>query len=169
MPDFWMNDAGTWRKAKAVWGNDGGVWRKAKEIWAKDGATWRKVFSGFTLVGGNVPADVVTLSTAPSITYQSDGTLTTTGLVGSGSWGTPTEAGVGSGFWINVAAGTGTGVMSSGTFGSWVQLSISRTWAMTAAPNGQFRSRTCPYQISSDSGGSVVVASGNLLFSSDRT
>ena len=138
------------------------------ELHYKDGGTWRKVFSGFALIGGKVNIDIFGSSTAPSVTYQTDGALSANGLTSPDSWGTPASAGVGSGYWINVASGSGTGTMS-GTFGVWLQLSTARNWTMTAAPNGQSRDRTCGYQIATDAAGANVVASGSLVFISDRT
>jgi hypothetical protein len=75
---------------------------------------------------------------------------------------------VGSTHWINVTNVSGTGTMS-GTFGSWVSLSAGSAWSMNAPTAGNALSRHCTYQISSDSGGSTIVSSGSMDFSSDRT
>jgi hypothetical protein len=79
MASFWMNNAGTWRRAANVWMNDAGTWRKARSIWINDAGTWRKIMSAMTATGpgsvtgsgggltAGVPVAVTTTSAAATV------------------------------------------------------------------------------------------------------
>lgn len=54
MPDFKVNDAGTW-KAPIPWINDGGVWKKPTKLWVNNAGTWTIVWQDVTITYN--PAD----------------------------------------------------------------------------------------------------------------
>jgi hypothetical protein len=91
-----------------------------------------------------------------TITYGNNGTFS-----GSmGNWTTPTTTGIGSSYWIRFTqtASSGTTTETGGTRGVWLSLSSGRTYGLERTENGQgYRQYTI--EISSDSGGSTIVAS----------
>lgn len=171
---FIYRDGGVWRTAKALHYRDGGVWRNLKAAWYRDGGVWRKVFQSFTaLTGVTATSSIAPGSTDPTVELRSTGEIwayeATTPLVAVASWGSPTTSGAGADFWVRATLGTGTGTITSGTFGSWTNLASTQSWTMAAAPSGQARNRTVSYEIASDSGGSNIVGGGTLYLESDRT
>ena len=104
----------------------------------------------------------------PNITFNTDGTVTP--LSGtSGSWGTPNQTGLGNFFWVRFHRTSGTGTYTGDAVDTWLALSASKQVQITAAGAGTVKTWNGTYEISSDSGGSVIVGSGNLSLSSDNT
>ena len=119
--------------------------------------------------GGFTPNGGARNSTGPgaqSISFATDGTSSGTDAT-LYTWGTPTTAGIGSMYWINFTSTGGTGT-TTGTVGSWLQLSINRFIGCANAPVSQQRTKTFTYQIASDSAGVTVVASGTISVMSDN-
>ncbi len=46
MPATYINNGGTWQRAKRIFINDNGVWRAVRGIFVNNGGTWQRVYSG---------------------------------------------------------------------------------------------------------------------------
>lgn len=96
-----------------------------------------------------------------TITYSTNGAVSITDdFSSSGSWRSPNETGIGSGFWIRWTNTSGT--LSSGTAGSWLALSSSRSFGVLFTGTNGTKTCTGTVEIATDSGGSNVVASGSV-------
>ena len=91
-----------------------------------------------------------------TLTYGDNGTFS-----GSmGNWTTPTTTGIGSSYWIRFTqtASSGTSTETGSTRGVWLQLSSDRIYGLERTATG-LGYRVYTVEISSDSGGSTIVAS----------
>jgi len=70
------------------------------------------------------------------------------------NWATPTTTGIGSSYWARVTVTSGT--LTSGTTGSWVQLSSNTTWSKNTTGTGG-ATVLFTLEIASDSGGSNIL------------
>ena len=102
---------------------------------------------------------------AASVQFDADGSYTLTGVGASASpsqWATPTQAGLGSSYWLNLTKSSGLAganfAQSSGSVGSWTNISTGLT---ITSPSGN-STVGGTFQLSSASGGSPVVASGSI-------
>jgi len=96
--------------------------------------------------------------------FGSDGSIvgatSQSGSFAVGHWTTPITGGIGSSYWIRFTetASSGAGVTVYGaTRGVWLQLSSLRTYGLSRTANG-LGYRVYTVEISSDSGGSTIVA-----------
>lgn len=94
---------------------------------------------------------------AASVSFRSDGVIDATNDSPLG-WFRPAQAGVGAGYWIRATLASGT-TPSGAALGTWLQLNVNRTWALTRLSLG---SVNCSLNISiaTDSGGTNIVATG---------
>jgi hypothetical protein len=101
----------------------------------------------------------VTLTLSTNGTWSATGSVS--GSLGSGNWASPTTSGVGNSYWVRFTRTSVdlSGGTSTGTTG-WLQLSSARSVTDTkySSSGGSFSS-VYTIQISSDSGGSTIVAS----------
>ena len=171
MSQFWYNDGTGVRLAKELYYNDGGGVRTIKEAWYNDGVGVRKVYASGGIVSPftawNPFADSAPgVSASATLTFQSNGTVTSAQSVnnfttpGSSNWYSPTTA-VGASYWIRATVTVGT--LTSGTTGSWVSLASNQSWTKSATSGAA--SVTLTLDISTDSGGSVIVltTTGNVI------
>lgn len=143
--------------------------------WNVTGSRYGRVdnkFSSGHAVRLQQPVEIVAVSSGtPStvtatITFNADGTIsgTTAGFAShtfADNWYKPTTSSIGNSYWIRATVATGTNLTSpsSGTTGTWLQLSSARAWSNTisSVTNKQTRLNI---DIASDSLGSNIVASG---------
>ena len=166
MSELWVSD-GVAHKAKQLWVHDGIFPHSAKEVWTHDGTAPRK-WSPFTVLSLNYNP---TATPGPAgLSFLADGTVASTNDI-TGNWGAPTTAGIGANYWVRLTIGGGTGTMSGAAAGVWLSMNTTNTFQINGAPFGQVRNRSCTYQISSDSVGSVsaIVAGGTAVFVSDNS
>jgi hypothetical protein len=96
--------------------------------------------------------------------FQTDGTITygnnDTFSASMGNWTTPTTTGIGSSYWIRFTqtASGGISTETGSSRGVWHQLSSLRFFGLEKVSNG-YAYRVYTVEISSDSGGSTIVAS----------
>ena len=96
-----------------------------------------------------------------TVTYNADGTWAAfDDFSTTGNWYAPTTGGVGSGFWIRWTNTSGT--LSTGTAGSWLALSTSKSFSVEFTPLSGSKSCTGTVELATDAGGSNVVASGSV-------
>lgn len=169
--ELWVRDSGnTPRKIKSMWVKDAGsVWRQLKALWIRDGSVWRKVFQYFEVTGYHYYTSLNSAAN-PTVLFASDGTVWTRNNAGalgqSDDWGLPTTTSIGSLYWIRVTFTSGNA--ATGSLGTWINISTEPVWSMTAASIGNSKVSYLAYQISTDSGGSVVVGSGTITLESER-
>jgi hypothetical protein len=179
MAAFWINDAGTWRKAVNVWINDAGTWRQAKSIWINDAGTWRNVFSQavYTAISGSESgtfSDSLYVST--KLLINTDGTWQTS-ISGSssapvvttrGSWVTPSSPTSGNTRWVKVTV-TGD-PLASGTVGSIVSLASNQIWDLHSIYTGGTPTlSTLTVVIYEDAAGTKTVSTGTVVLTSTNT
>lgn len=140
--ETWVNDSGVQRRLKEVWVNDNGVQRRLKECWVNDNGVQRCFFRSdvisigiSALLGSSVsPAN-------PSVFYSllssgvkqtSESRDGTSPAVNNSDWVTPTSSASNFECFATVL----TGSFSSGSFGSWLALTSSRTWSLTRSTTG---------------------------------
>lgn len=166
MSELWVSD-GVAHKVKQLWAHDGVVPHAAKEVWTHDGTAPRK-WSPFAVLSLNYnPVNTLGSAAPVVLTFGSDGSVVSTNDI-TGNWGTPTTAGIGANYWVNLTVVSGTGTMN-GTTAAWLSIGSPVTFRISAAPFGQIRTKNCTYQIAADSVGSVIVASGTAVFISDNS
>jgi hypothetical protein len=120
---------GTFVDVAAVKRRSGGTWITVANVYRRSGGTWIKIWPTLTIgVPGTLDASRLVASpttSVASITFNADGTYTRLNGA-SGNWATPTTGGVGAGYdirWTNVS-----GTLTSGTAGTWQNLSSARTY-----------------------------------------
>ena len=99
------------------------------------------------------------LDASAAVTFATDGTFGFTGdftTVGP-NWFDPTTTGVGSSYWVRCTVTAGTGP-TSGTTGSWLQLSSSRSWQWDRTTVGT-TTATVTWEIATDAAGANIIAS----------
>lgn len=97
------------------------------------------------------------------VTLNTDGTITIVGDSGfSGGWFNNPSSGIGSSYWVRATTVSGSG---SGTTGSWLALSTARSWSVGAAQGGNFNSWVLKLEFSTNSSGTVIVATTQLTLS----
>lgn len=131
----YVDDSGTVRKSQRVYVDDSGTVREIQRIYADDGGTVRLVFVNavVSIANQNVQRIVVDPADATaSYALESDGDIATN-LVDSGDWITP-KAAAGADYECRATVVSGT--FTSGTFGSWLALSSTRTWTLTQTTLG---------------------------------
>lgn len=127
--------------------------------------------AGFFGAGGGVTPQGFSLTAestgACAATVGSDGSVTSANALAT-AWALPLQAGIGAGYWLRCTRLSGSipgGGSSSGL--SWVSLSASIAWNITAPING-YRSSYLQIHIASDSAGAAIVATGYITLISDR-
>jgi hypothetical protein len=98
-------------------------------------------------------------SASASLSFNTDGTISVTGLDSSAgpNWRSPTLAGIGSSYWYRLTVNSGTSPTGA-SVGAWIQGSVTRTWTWTRVIPG-VTSAACTIEVSGDSGGVSVVGS----------
>lgn len=178
--NFWMNNAGTWRRAVNVWMNDAGTWRKAKAIWANDAGVWRKVFSGavFSAISGSANrTETASGSKTATLTVNRDGTwqLTTNGAGGTTisptgvqNWITPAAVDSGDSRWIKVTSVSGDPLSGSSASGVVIALTSNRSWFQTAVTSGDSFTCTFTVTIYADAGGTIQLSTGTVSLTATK-
>lgn len=122
------------------------------------------VASGTIQLSGNATGtgavDQQAISGAASLVLAGNGTSTLNSVAGN-NWYTPTTASIGTGYYINITRSGGTaGVNFNNAQGAWTNISAGGiTIGLTG---GGQRNATGTYQISSNAGGTAIVASGSI-------
>jgi hypothetical protein len=166
MPAYYINDAGTWRKAKAAYINDGTAWRKAKAIYINDAGTWRKVFAGVTVnpafyafLGNYGTSAALRTST---LTMNPDGSTSVAGAQSAWSnWLVPLSAGAGSDFWVKITLVTSSNAVFGGTMSygaTWWPLSVAQTISVRNSTSAQNSTGQFTFTFATDAAGANVVA-----------
>jgi hypothetical protein len=112
------------------------------------------------IVGTANPGDTAfaehRFETNGTMTYGTNSTFSTS----MGNWASPTTTGIGSSYWIRFTQTSSGGVSTEtgSSRGVWHQLSSQRIFGLSKVNNG-FANRIYTVEISSDSGGSTIVAS----------
>ena len=112
------------------------------------------------------PSALGEIINASSVTFTGSGlTTATNGTAMPGNWYSPTSAGIGSGYYINITKTSGlSAVAFSAAQGSWVNITSS---GLTISSNAQ-SPITGTYQLSTSVTGSPVVASGTITLSNNN-
>lgn len=92
-----------------------------------------------------------------SFTLNTNGSCANSPSTAPGNWYSPTTTSIGNNYWARVTVTSG--LLSSGTVNSWLQLNTSRTWTLQNDGFDGTLSATIKLEIASDSGGSTIVAS----------
>lgn len=141
MSGLYVNDAGTWRRIRAVWVNDAGTWRQLKAVWVNDGGTWRRVFSPVGIPDQTVsqsdvsPADVsvgIGVQNA-GLYYKLFGGATASNTLTLGEWVNPTSDASLYEVRCTVVSGSLNG--SSSATGTWLAFGSSFAWTITRTTN----------------------------------
>lgn len=131
--------------------------------------------AGPTDFGGTLYRSNFGSTCSASLTVGSDGSFSVGGTgsivsntIGSDAWYYPNLAGVGSSYWVRATLSSGS-TPSTGTMGSWQQLSSGRTWSNSSG-GGAFGSRTSTilFEVSTSSGGTPVVCSGTVTITAEH-
>jgi hypothetical protein len=115
--------------------------------------------------GTDVSAATAGGTSSASLTFNPNGTITTTTSVLDASslqptaWYTPTTTSIGNSYWVR---GTTQSGVSTGTMGTWLALTSARTWSLSVGSGGASTSVVL-FEISSSATGTPVVASGNII------
>lgn len=123
------------------------------------------------LPGGTVQSTTITPSDASAtLNFNRAGTVTSS-RAGAGStvshdWHLNPTATVGDGFWVRATLAAGT-TPTSGTIGSWTQLSATSTWNNTRTITGN-KTSTLTIELATDSGGANIVTSGTYIINADE-
>jgi hypothetical protein len=162
---------GTWRSARPYI-KVGGVWQTVQTGWIKVAGVWQKFYQNFLVALANGAIDVWSDSppgdpAVSTINFLSDGTISFSatdsdaGSTVAASWGSPTTVGIGSQYWIRITPTSGT--FSTNGASGWT--SLSATVSCTKQGNSGGASIIFTVEISTDSGGSTIVATstGNQL------
>lgn len=92
--------------------------------------------------------------------FNTDGSCTLIGSLGTNpNWYTPTTGSIGNSHWVRATVLTGS--ITSGTTGSWLQLSSARSWSRLTGTLG-VSGATVLIEIATDSGGTNIVSTGTL-------
>jgi hypothetical protein len=132
---IYIDDSGSVRKAQRIYIDDAGTVREIQRIYVDDGGTIRLVFQNavVSISDQNVQRIVVDPADATaSYALESDGDIATN-LVDSGDWITP-KAAAGADYECRATVVSGT--FTSGTFGSWLALSSTRSWTLVRTTLG---------------------------------
>ena len=117
-----------------------------------------------TLNNGTVSNVQVGASSTASITFNSNGTVSSVGNVATYTtdWIDPTSAAPDD---YEIRATISSGTMTSGTFGSWLALTSNRTWSKTQFTVGSSSAQVL-FEIRKGSGS--VLDSGTITFNVER-
>jgi hypothetical protein len=177
MPELHYHDGSAVRKAKELHYHDGTAIRKVKEAWYHDGTAVRKVFSGAAIVNPlSIPSiSYGVISTAAQsvwLNFYPDGTLqgfrNGNVLLWTANWFSPTKADAGSSYWVRATLVSGN--TPSGTLNTWLALSGTRGWTLTAPAGGSVQNRSCTLQmqIANDAAGANIVTAGSAFLNVER-
>lgn len=130
--------------------------------------------AGPTSFGGTIYGFVQDDSYAyAEVTFGSNGSISTatflytvTDSIGGDSWYAPATTGIGSSYWIRASVTSGTSPTGT-SLNTWNSLSSPATWTLEAGfpgggPTNITKSCTILVEISSNSSGSIIVASGSV-------
>lgn len=117
-----------------------------------------------TINNGTVSNFQVGASSTASITFNSNGTVSSVGNAGTYTtdWIDPTSAAPDD---YEIRATISSGTMTSGTFGSWLALTSNRTWSKTQFTVGSSSAQVL-FEIRKGSGS--VLDSGTITFNVER-
>ena len=173
-------DGGVWRTAAALHYRDAGTWRNLKAAWYRDGGTWRQVFLAAYVRNPLILPDIdqnrfpATTNTV-WISFYTDGTVSGFGtpnlLLWDQNWRVPTEAGIGSSYYIKatLASGSAPNGSSDAALGAWHPLNTTRGWTyITSGGAASTRSGTLNIYISTTASDADIVGSGTVFLSSSR-
>lgn len=166
MPGMHVKVSGAWKGVNKIYVKVSGSWKEVTNAYIRVSGVWKKFWDAASSVVVSIPgtfnaSDSQTGTTATAeVAFNSDGTAYNgpNQLSPLGTWATPTGAGVGDDFWIRATVTSG--ALSSGTTGSWLQLSSNRSWTVARSFPG-ISSATVTFEIATDSGGSNIVDSGS--------
>lgn len=133
--DHYVDDAGTIRNTQRVYVDDAGTVREIQRIYVDDAGTIRLVFQNavVSISDTNVTRTVTTPATATaSYALENDGDIAVNGS-DDGDWITPKAA---AGADYECRATVISGGFTTGTFGSWLALSSTRSWTLVQSGIG---------------------------------
>jgi hypothetical protein len=163
--EFWYNDSGTWRKAVEFYYNDNGTWRTIKEGWYNDSGTWRQFYTNITgtvslaSVSSRYRAVADPSTATAQVQFVADGQHSGIPTM-SGNWYSPTTTGIGNSYWIRITLLSGDALTVNDASG-WTQLSSNRQAYVSQSGIGT-KSSDIRIEISTDSGGSTIVATKDI-------
>ena len=142
-------------------------------------ATFNLAKTVSTAPGGGVQSSMTfTCATHGSTTayagikFMTDGTIqkknASNVYVAAGNWYLPTTTGIGSSYWVDATLVSGPS-LSTGTLGSWQAMSSAVAFEQQATSGGLVNDTYLSFQISSASGGTPVVGSGNVEVLADTS
>lgn len=88
-----------------------------------------------------------------------------TDTINDDTWYAPATTSIGNSYWIRATLSSGS-TPSTGTMNSWLALSTARQWQNSQTFTGS-RTSTVLFEISSNSSGTVIVASGTITMQAD--
>ena len=105
-----------------------------------------------------------------SVNFILDGTCISSGGGSGGdfavNWYLPTTANIGNSYWVRATLLSGN-AWSIGTMGSWIAITSTRTWTLTAGI--QLRSNDTKFEIAADAAGLNIVYTGHITATADGT
>lgn len=98
-----------------------------------------------------------------SVQLNTDGSITLTGnaTIGGFNWFNPSYPGIGNQYWGRMTKNSGSDNTSGSSLGVWLALSTARGWTWVRTTVGSITANVT-LEISSDSGGSVIVSSATF-------
>lgn len=153
--------SGAWKESTQPSVRVGGAWKAVHQAYVRVSGTWKPLLAGATIASRSILG-----TSSAGYELNADG-IAYEGVNGSysaisGEW---LLAGSASDFEVRATLNSGT--TPSGTLGSWVALSTTRTWELSA-PSGQVRSCELTVEIRRASD-STVVATATITIDADNT
>ena len=98
-----------------------------------------------------------------SVQLNTDGSITLSGnaSIGGSNWFNPSSTGVGNQYWARMTKNSGSDNTSGSALSTWLALSTARSWTWSRLSVGAITANVT-LEISSDSGGSVIVSSATF-------
>jgi hypothetical protein len=120
---------------------------------------------GYLQSGGSPQGQVWSGLTPSTVRWFSDGSVApnTSAYVMPADWFFPNQPGIGASYWIKVHSTGGALSLNVGSLDSWI--SLNQGSGLIVSVSGSPGIRTGTYQISSNSNGTPVVASGSFTIS----
>jgi hypothetical protein len=160
-----VHNGGAWRTATGLYVHNGGAWRTVQNAYVYSGGAWREFFTAATFTAANESVTDTEIGIAPTagIKYNSDGTTTKVrtqmGDIAGTNWISPSGAGSGTGRYVKATVTSGS--LTSGTTGSYVEISTNPQWTRTRATPGT-SACTIQFDFSFDGVNSVLTVSVTL-------
>jgi hypothetical protein len=158
---------GSWETLASGWVKIAGTWQQVQSAWVKVAGTWQQVYANLAFALSGTTGSPNTVTTSDTAANWSGWRFSAAGNVFKNETGSFTAFNFGTEYanttppatWIRITANAGDNPSTGISLGVWLEINVDRDFIWNRSTLGN-TAGSVKVEISSDSGGSTILATG---------